>query len=194
MNVADLFLQRYDALYSFWLADVWTCVPDELMRRRPHPDVNSIAWIMWHLTRGEDAGLNRFVTDGKQVLDDGVWMERMNLPWRHHGGGMPSSEVDELNRRIDLLALRDYSSAVQARTREIVGRLDEVNLDEVMTAERLREILVHEKLARSDPESLLKHYLGWSKGKCLMLFGLTHPYQHAGQISIIAKLLGVRFE
>jgi hypothetical protein len=194
MNVSTLFLQRYDTLYSFWLADVWTCVPDAEMRRRPHPNVNSIAWIMWHLTRAEDAGLNRFVADRTQVLEDGGWMQRMNVPWRHHGGGMPSAEVDELNRRIDLMALREYSSAVQARTREIVNRLDEVNLDEVLESNRLRMILVHEGLAHSDPEGLLKHYNGWSKGKCLMLFGLTHPYQHAGQISIIAKLLGVSFE
>lgn len=194
MRVSELFLQRYDSLYDFWLADVWTCVPEEAMRRRPHPEVNSIAWIMWHLTRGEDAGLNRFVTDRTQVLDDGDWMRRMNLPWRHHGGGMPSEEVDELNRRIDLQALREYSGAVQARTREIVDRLEEVNLDDVLTEPRVRMILVDEGLAHSSPEGLIRHYTGWSKGKCLMLFGLTHPFQHVGQISIIAKLLGVKFE
>jgi len=194
MTVSQLFLQRYDVLHSFWLGDVWTCVPPDVMRQRPHPRVNPIAWILWHLTRGEDAGLNRFVADRSQVLDDGPWMQRMNAPWRHHGGGMTRAEVDDLSQRIDLQALREYSGAVQARTREIVGQLDQINLDAVMEAERLRMILVDEGLAHSDPAGLLQNYLGWTKGKCLLTFGVTHPYQHVGQISVIASLLGVEFE
>jgi len=41
------------------------------MRQRPHLRVNSIAWVMGHLTRVEDAGLNRFVAERPQVLDEG---------------------------------------------------------------------------------------------------------------------------
>ncbi len=63
MNISQLFLQRYDALYGFWLGEMWKNIPEILMRQRPHPRVNSIAWIVWHLTRVEDAGLNRFVVD-----------------------------------------------------------------------------------------------------------------------------------
>jgi hypothetical protein len=194
MHAAQLFLQRYDALYNFWLADVWTCVPDDLMRRRPHPRVNAIAWILWHLTRAEDAGLNRFVADLPQVLDDGDWMRRMNAPWRHHGGGMSPAEADDLSRRIDLQALRQYSGAVYVRTREVVDRLDEIDLDAVMTAERLRPILLDEGLAHSNVEEVLENYLGWTKGKCLMNLCLTHSFQHVGQIGVIATLHGVTFE
>ena len=194
MDASQLFLQRYDALYNFWLADIWPRVPDDLMRQRPHPRVNSIAWNLWHLTRVEDAGLNRFVVDRAQVWDDGSWMQRMNVPWRHNGGEMTFAEVDELNQRIDLAALHDYSTAVQARTREIVTHIGAVNLDAVMEADHLRVILVDEGLAHSHAEGFLANYLGWTKGKCLMNFGLTHPYQHVGEIGVIASLLGVEFE
>jgi hypothetical protein len=68
------------------------------------------------------------------------------------------------------------------------------DLDTVMEADRLRMILVEEGLAHSNPESLLQNYLGWSKGKCLFNFGLTHPYQHVGEIGVIASLLGVVFD
>jgi hypothetical protein len=188
-----LFLQRYDVLYNFWIADLWTSIPDALMRKRPHERVNSIAWNLWHLSRVEDAGLNRFVSDRPQVLEDG-WLEKMEIPWRHHGGGMSMPEVDELSLRINLPALHGYSDAVQARTREIVRSLAAQDLDAVMQADRLRMILVDEGLAHSDPESLLQNYLGWSKGKCLSNFGLTHPYQHIGEIGVIASLLGVVFD
>ena len=194
MDVSQLFLQRYNALYNFWLEEVWTRVPEDLMRQRPHPRVNSIAWNLWHLTRVEDAGLNRFVTDRSQVLDENQWMHRMNIPWRHHGSGMTFAEVDDLNQRIEVQALHDYSSAVQARTRDIVSQLDLDSLDAVMEAERLRVILFDEGLAHPQSAGLLENYLGWTKGKCLMNFGLTHPYQHVGEIGVIASLLGVNFE
>jgi len=194
MDVTQLFIQRYDALYNFWLGGLWETVPYDLMRQRPHPRVNSIAWNLWHLTRVEDAGLNRFIIDRPQVLDEGEWLQRMNVPWRHNGSEMNFDEVDDLNQRIDLQALREYSSAVQARTREIVSQLSHDDLDPVMEEPRLRTILFDEGLAHPRAAGLLENYLGWTKGKCLMNFGMTHPYQHVGEIGVIASLLGVDFD
>lgn len=194
MELSALFFQRYDVLCDFWLGGLWEVVPAALMRQRPHPRVNSIAWNLWHLTRVEDAGLNRFVVDRPQVLDEGSWMTHMKLPWRHLGGNMTFAEVDELSQRIDLAALQGYMQAVQARTREIVTQIDRVDLAATLEAERLHQIVVGEGLAHSQADGLLAAYLGWSKGKCLMNFGLTHPYQHVGEIGVIASLLGVDFE
>jgi hypothetical protein len=41
------------------------------LRRCPAPGVNAIAWLLWHMARCEDVGVNRLVSDGRQVLDDG---------------------------------------------------------------------------------------------------------------------------
>ena len=194
MDISQLFLQRYTVLYDFWLADFWTCVPEMLMRQRPHARVNSIAWVMWHLTRVEDAGLYRFVADRSQVLDEGDWMQRMNLPFRHNGNGMNFAEVDELSQRIDLGALHGYSMAVRDRTLEIVNTLDLESLASVMQADRLRRILFEEGWARIPDPGLVDNYAGWTKGKCLLNFGLTHPYQHVGEMGVISSLLGVEFE
>ena len=194
MEFSQLFMQRYDVLYSFWLAGIWDRVPHDLMRQRPHPRVNSIAWNLWHMTRVEDAGLNRFVVDRAQVLDEGSWMERMDYPLRHHGSEMALAEVDELSQRIDLSALYEYSQAVQVRTREIINTLDPRDLDAQMSEDRLRKIVIDEGLAHVDAEGFIKNYLGWTKGKCLMNFGLTHPYQHLGEIGVIASLVGVEFD
>jgi len=193
MNFTDLFLQRYSVLCEFYLRGVWETVPDDLMRQRPHPNVNSIAWNLWHLTRVDDAGLNRFVVDRSQVLDDGRWMERMNLPYRHNGTGMIFPEVDELSQRIDLAALHDYSNAVQEQTREVVEQLDLDELADIMQLERVRMIVMDEGLAHSQADELAANYTGWTKGRCLMTFCLTHPYQHLGEIGVIASLLGIEF-
>jgi hypothetical protein len=194
MDISLIFLQRYDPLYNFYLTGIWTHITHDLMRLRPHPRVNSIAWNLWHITRCEDAGLNRFVVNRTQVLDDGLWMERMNIPWRHHGTEMSFAEVDELNQRIDLSALHDYSQSVQERTRVIINTLDVHGLDAMMEKEQLRQIMLNEGLAHSKAEGFIENYRGWSKGKCLMTFGLTHSYQHLGEIEVIASLVGVEFE
>jgi len=193
MDISTIFLQRYEPLCNGYLAGFWSHVPHDLMRRRPHPRANSIAWNLWHIARCDDAGMNRFVVDGSQVLDDGRWMERINLPWRHHGTEMSFAEVDELDQRVDLSALQDYSRAVQARTRAILKTLHMDDLDAEMDEERLTQILVNEGLAHSNAERFIKNYLGWSKGKCLMAFGLTHSWQHVGEMEVIASLLGVEF-
>jgi len=141
----------------------------------------------------EDAGLNRFVVDGSQVLDAGEWRQRLNVPWRHQGTGMTFAEVDDLNQRIDLQALSTYSRMVQARTREVVKALDPKSLDAIMEAERLRVILIDEGLAAPQAADLLDNYMGWNKGRCLIHFGLTHSFQHVGEIGVIASLLGLEY-
>jgi hypothetical protein len=194
MDIKQVFFQRYDVLYDFWLGSIWETVPEDLLRQRPHPRVNSMAWNLWHLTRVEDAGVNRFVVDRPQVLDEGGWMVQMDLPWRHHGSGMSFAEVDELDQRIDLQALRRYSGAVRERTREVVAQIDQVDLDAVLSRERAQMIVIDEGLAHPQALDLVDNYTGWSKGKCLLNFALTHPYQHVGEIGVIASLLGVDFD
>jgi hypothetical protein len=194
MELSQLFFQRYDPLCNFWLPDIWTLVPQDLMTKRPHLRVNSIAWIFWHMVRVEDAGINRFISDRAQVLDEGRWMERMNLPYRHNGNEMTFDEVDELSRQVNLDGLHEYALAVQTRTRETVSRLTMSDMDEVMEEAHLRKILVDEGLAHNNPEGLIQNYLNWSKGKVLFNFAITHPYQHLGEISTLATLLGVIFD
>lgn len=193
MDISLIFLQRYDPLYSFYLAGFWEHVPYELMRLRPNPHTNSIAWNIWHITRCEDAGLNRFVVDKPQVLDDGLWMKWMNIPWRHHGTEMTFAEVGELNQRIDLSALHDYSMSVQERTRAVVNTLDTNDLEFTMEENRLRQIMIDEGLAHSQAEGFIENYRGWTKMKCLMTFGLTHSYQHVGEMEVIASLMEIEF-
>ena len=194
MEFKEMYLQRYGVLYEFYLEGNWDLIPQELMRQRPHPRVNSIAWILWHISRVEDAGLNRFVTDGTQVLDQGDWMKAMNLPYRHNGGEMSFAEVDELSQRVDLDGLHAYSRAVQAATRKIVQEIEKVNLSDLLMEEHVRKVAVEEELAFSGQEGMIQNYTGWSKGRCLMTYGLTHNFQHLGEIETIATLLGVVYE
>ena len=194
MELARLFFQRYDPLVDFYISGIWEMVPPELLIQRPHPRVNSIAWILWHISRVEDAAVNRFIANRPQVLDDGSWMERMNIPYRHNGSEMTFDEVDELSRHADIEGLRQYNLAVQARTREVVSTLTLADMDFTLDEARLRAILVDEGLILRNVDGFVQNYLGRNSGKVLFNHALTHPYQHLGEIETIATLLGVVFE
>ncbi|MGD8455450.1 MAG: DinB family protein [Anaerolineales bacterium] len=191
INGIELFLLRYNVLYDFWLFVVWEDVPEDLMRQRPHPRVNSLAWNMWHLTRVEDIAINRFIADRPQVLDEGDWMEKMGVPLRHNGFAMTFPQVDELSQGIDLGALRGYSQALKARTLEVVSELTEGILQEKLTEERVRAVMFDEGAAGPGAEGLVENYIGWTKAACLMNHALTHSYHHVGEMNVISSLLGL---
>ena len=189
-----LFMHRYTPLTEFYLEGFWQVVSHDQMRQRPHPRLNSIAWVLWHITRVEDAGMNRFVMQQPQVLDSADWMVRMNLPWRHHGGEMTLAEVDELSARIDLDGLYRYMQAVHMRTREIVSTIDQNMLAQPLNIAFVHQVVVDEGLGLRNLDSLATHYASWDKGKCLMTFGLTHPFQHVGEMETLASLMDITFE
>ncbi len=194
MSFATLFLQRHDSFHTFWLAGVWERATDQQMRARPHARITSIAWNIWHLTRAEDAAMNRFLSEQPQVLDDGGWAKPMNLAWRHLGGGMTYEEVDELDAAIDIAGLHGYVDAVRARTREVVAALDPESLDAPLDPDRLRAAVLGEGLALRNGEEMLAGYSRWTRGNCLMTLGLTHPFQHLGTIGALSRLLGIEYE
>ena len=128
MNVNELFLAQHSVVHSAAVGGnpasaaerTFAGVTEDQMRVRPREDLNSLAWIMWHISRAEDAFVNVILSGRDQVFDD-AWMSRLKVDRRDFGIGMMSAEVTALTRAIDVGALREYRDAVGARTREIVG-------------------------------------------------------------------------
>jgi hypothetical protein len=92
---------------------------DDQMRARPREDLNSLAWLMWHIARAEDIFANVILSGREQVLDDG-WLARLKTPRRDFGIGMTKPEVADLTGRVDVVALREYRDAVGRRTQEVI--------------------------------------------------------------------------
>ena len=80
MDARDLFLDQHAAVHSaavggnkMSLAErTFTGLTDAQMRVRPREDLNSIAWLMFHIARAEDAMVNVILAGRSQVFDDGV--------------------------------------------------------------------------------------------------------------------------
>ncbi len=128
MDARDLFLDQHAAVHSAAVGGnkmsaverALGGVSDEQMRVRPREDLNSIAWILWHIARAEDIFVNPVLAGRSQVLDD-AWVRRLGVDRRDFGIGMSKDEVSDLTGRVDLGALREYRDAVGKRTREVVG-------------------------------------------------------------------------
>jgi hypothetical protein len=98
---------------------------------RPDPEANSIAWLVWHLTRIEDDHVAH-VAGQSQVWAEEGWADRFGLPFpvAEHGYGHSSSEVSQVRASADLLA--GYHDAVAARTLDYVATVTPDDLDLVV--------------------------------------------------------------
>jgi hypothetical protein len=195
MGMLELFLQFHQGrgIPDRPMDRLFDVMSEEQLRCRPHPVVNSIAWIVWHISRAEDGGVNRFVMDLPQVLDEGDWGRRMNMVIRHHGGGMSDAEVTELSQCIDLPALRGYYNAVRARTVEVVKTLTAEQIDEIPDSRERRRIIDAEGWSKpiTDPNRL--PYKDWTRGELLVHLALTHSYGHYYEACTVCSLLGIPF-
>ena len=183
-----LYLERYNEVHN-GMSELLEPLSEEQIRRRPHEAVNSIAWLFWHVARAEDIALNRLVTDGVQVLDGGMWGERLNVPFRHFGVGMTGEEVAELSNRIDLGAMRAYFSTVYQRTIDVLDLLDTATLPVVVDAAELRKIVFDEGVGGAEADFVDRVWQGRTRGCFLMYMGLSHSCVHHGEAQTISSLM-----
>lgn len=199
MDAVTLFRLRHHDLEAFagrWFAGALT---EAQLRSRPLPGVNSIAWLLWHMARGEDWGVNRLVVDGTQVLEGEDWQARLGAPLECIGTGMADDEVGDLSSRVDLPALEAYWRAVMQRTDEVAAGLQPEDLDAVLDEAYLRRVVVGEGAFGEDADKLdwvrnlvTGFYAGRPKGWYLTHFALTHPWGHYGEGGLVRGLLGGR--
>ena len=197
MNAQEMFLLRYrpdhpgmssnhTGMSRRMLADL----SEEQVRRPPCPGVNTLAWLVWHMARVEDIGINRFVTDGEQVFDIGDWGTRLGVARRDLGTGMTPDEVLDLSARIDVPALHDYWDAVEERTVAVVQALHPEDLDTILDATHVQRIFAHDELDTPDALWVCDYMENQPRGFFLIHLGLTHIFVHWGEAQAIRGLLG----
>ncbi|MFB7240392.1 DUF664 domain-containing protein [Streptomyces sp. NPDC056269] len=106
---------------------------EDKLAARVDPDANSIAWLVWHLTRIQDDHLaGAFGTD--QLWDADGWRDRFGLPFGKGatGYGQTSAQAGKVRAPADLLL--GYHDAVHARTLDLVRSVTNADLDRVVDA------------------------------------------------------------
>ncbi|MCV7345194.1 mycothiol transferase [Mycolicibacterium rhodesiae] len=104
---------------------------EELSFFRPTATANSIAWLVWHSARIQDAQLAD-IAGTEQVWFSGGWVDRfdLDLPRDAHGYGHTPEEVGKVRAPADLLA--GYYHAVHKVTLEYVASVTTEELARVV--------------------------------------------------------------
>jgi uncharacterized protein DUF664 len=130
MTSADLLTDAFGRIRDLVHAAV-DGLPGDDLAARVHPAANSIAWLVWHLTRIQDDHVAG-VAGREQVYVAGGWAERFGLPFdlRDTGYGHGPDEVAAVRATAELLA--GYYDAVHTQTLRYVERLGDADLDHVV--------------------------------------------------------------
>ncbi len=188
MDMRDLFLTQHSAVHTAVVGGnkvsaaerVLNGLTDEQMRVRPREDLNSIAWLVWHIARAEDVILNPVLSGRAQVFDD-MWMKRLAVTRKDFGIGMKSPEVSELTRAINLDALREYRDAVGKRTREIVSGFQPQDWEGQVQQAGMERAAAEGGV----PPSFVQVFTGRPRAAVLSGIALFHPAGHLGEATTV---------
>ena len=131
MTSADLLVDAFGRIRETVHAAVADLTPEQLAFR-VDKDANSIAWLVWHLTRVQDDHIAG-VAQTEQVWTSGGWYERFGLPFDRlaHGYGHSSADVAAVQVESAEL-LTEYHDAVHEQTIRFVAGLTDADLPRIV--------------------------------------------------------------
>jgi uncharacterized damage-inducible protein DinB len=99
----------------------------------PSPECNSIAFILWHMTRVEDFFVNRVIRREKELYETKKWQEKLGTPVKAYG-----YTVEELRTwpAPKLEILREYANSVRENTLAFLNSISPERLSEVPRPDR----------------------------------------------------------
>ncbi|MFE7233155.1 mycothiol transferase [Streptomyces sp. NPDC002405] len=166
MHAKDILIEGYGRIREEVHAVV-DGLPAEWLNARPTADANSVAWLVWHLTRVQDDHVaDAFGLDQVWLARD--WQKRFGLPLNRHDTGYGHTPAKVAEVRVDSGEL-------------LTGYYDAVH-EQTLTALR--------QLTAKDLEGVVDE--GWDPPVTLgvrLVSVLSDDLQHAGQAAYVRGLL-----
>lgn len=130
MTSADLLVDAFNRVREA-VHDSVAGLDDEQLAHRVDPDANSIAWLVWHLTRVQDDHIAD-VAETEQVWLAQGWADRfgLQLDEQDTGYGHTSEQVGLVRASAELLT--GYYDAVHDHALGFVEDLSDEDLDQVI--------------------------------------------------------------
>jgi hypothetical protein len=131
VETSELLVDAFGRVHEIVVGAVDGLTADQLAAR-PGPDANSIAWLVWHLTRIEDDHVAD-LAGREQAWTRAGWMERFALPFPAGATGYGHTSADVAAVRVDGPELLvGYHEAVHADCVAYVETVDPAELDRVV--------------------------------------------------------------
>lgn len=166
MHANELLIDGFDRIREV-VHQVVTGLDTDQLSARANPQANSIAWLVWHLTRVQDDHVAG-VAGTEQVWTAQGWARRFGLPFPDSatGYGQSPAEVTEVDATAELLA--QYHDDVHEATVAYLRTVTDQDLDAVVDE-------------NWDPPVTLAVRL---------VSVVSDDLQHAGQAAYVRGLLG----
>jgi Protein of unknown function (DUF664) len=109
--------------------DLTDGLADEVASYRPDPEANSIAWLIWHLSRVQDDHMAD-LAQVEQVWPE--WRDRFGLPFSKWATGYGQGPKDVAAVRVSSDLLSGYQQAVHDLTLRYVDGITAAELDRIV--------------------------------------------------------------
>ena len=103
----------------------------EVLTFRVDPGANTMAWLIWHLTRVQDDHISDLM-GADQVWVAGGWADRFGLPFDPGATGYRQSASDVAAVRVDAELLAGYYDAVHVRSIGYLQTLTEADFARIV--------------------------------------------------------------
>ncbi|WP_431771208.1 mycothiol transferase [Streptomyces cucumeris] len=130
MRSADLLADAFDRV-SETVHEAVDGLGEEELTVRLDAGANSIAWLVWHLTRIQDDHIADAAGTAQLWTSDG-WYERFGLPFPPAATGFGHRAKDVAAVRADAELLTGYHDAVHENTLAYVRGLRDTELDRIV--------------------------------------------------------------
>lgn len=131
MDAREVLIESFGRLPEL-VGDAVRGLSPEQLRQAPADGANTVAWLVWHLTRVQDSHIAELI-DSEQVYLSGGWAPRFGLKPdpSDTGYGHTAAQVAAVapeSRQV----LVGYFEAVHARTMALLAGLSDDDLDRVV--------------------------------------------------------------
>jgi uncharacterized damage-inducible protein DinB len=124
MNAAEILVDGYGRVRAA-VHNAVAGLTESQLQQRLDPQANTIAWLVWHLTRVQDDHIAD-VAGTEQVWLSGGWWQRFDLPFDRRATGFGHGVREVAAVRPPAQLLLDYYDAVHEQTiRHVQGLRDE---------------------------------------------------------------------
>ena len=130
MNIAELLTDGFGRVHGV-VHMVLDGLNADQLAWRVTAEANTIAWLVWHLTRVQDDHVSEVAGVPQAWAADG-WADRFSLPFSADATGYGQDSDDVAAVLVDADLLAGYFDAVYARTIAYVAKLTDADLDRVI--------------------------------------------------------------
>ncbi|TDD17788.1 DUF664 domain-containing protein [Kribbella turkmenica] len=130
MKTSELLIDAHSRAQEV-VHDVVEGLDEKSLTTRPGGKANSIAWLVWHLTRVQDDHLAD-AGGHEQVYSADGWHERLGLPLDAADTGYGHTPEQVAQVRLSAEQLLGYYDAVHTRTAEFLKSVTDESLDRIV--------------------------------------------------------------